>query len=257
MGKIGADIQGLEPTLAYQVAVEERVAMMKQLDKVLCRFHFVDTRAVRTMMIASGAVISGSAALSILHPDRFDINDLDFFVTAKGYPILLAFVLDHGYKVDIRGVQSADYADVNVVLTLVHAASKASINIVASTDSHVVGTITQFHSTIVMNYIAFYSIVCLYPTWTMKNAGLVVVREVEKRGCIQKYHTRGYSMAYKGSAMPAFEGGHSCGKDPMCPRTRRTLHDGHSLFVPFDNIPAHLPAAEATAVQWTLLTPCD
>jgi len=255
--EIGPDVREREAAPVHQVVEHERTAIIKQLDKVLCMFHFIDTRGVRAMMAASGAVISGSAALSILHPDRFIINDLDFFVTAKGYPTLLAFVLDHGYKVSIADVPSVDYADTNIVLTLIHAASRASINIVASMDSHVVGTITQFHSTVVMNYIAFYGVVCLYPMWTMKNAGLVVVREAEKRGCIQKYRARGYTMAYKGSAMPNFDEGHCCGQDPTCPRTRRTLHDGHSLFVPFDNIPAHLPSAEATMVRWTLPAPCD
>jgi len=122
---------------------------------------------------------------------------------------------------------------------------------------HVIGTITQFHSTIVMNYVAFYGLVCLYLMWTMKNAGLVVVREAEKKGCIQKYHARGYSMGYWVSAMPTFNEGHSCGNDITCPHFRRSLHDGLSLFVLFDNIPAHLQAAEATVVSWILPVPCS
>jgi len=143
---VGADMQEREAAPAYQVVEQEHIAIIKQLDKVLCNFHFVDTRAVCTIMLASGAVISGSAALSVLHPNRFIINDLDFFVTAKGYPTLLTFLLDHGYKVSISDVLSIDYADENIVLTLIHAVSKASINIVVSMYSHVIGTITKFHS---------------------------------------------------------------------------------------------------------------
>ena len=105
--------------------------MMAQLDKILSKFHFVNTHAVRTMMATSGAVISESAALAILHPDRFIINNLDFFLTDQGYPALLAFVLDHGYKVRVPDIMPVDYMGTDIVLSLSHAASRVSINIIA------------------------------------------------------------------------------------------------------------------------------
>ena len=72
-------------------------------------------------MATTGAIISGSAALSILHPDSFSPNDLDFYVSPGGYASLLSFVQDHGYAVEADAADCFAYErDTLLVLKLVH-----------------------------------------------------------------------------------------------------------------------------------------
>jgi len=138
-------------------------------------FHFHTVVALRAQLATTGAIISGSAALALLHPESFFPNDLDFYVSRGGYASLLSFVQDYGYVVEADDAAHIAYErDTLLVLKLVHLESGREINIVTVLEGHAVNGITQFHSTLVMNYIGWYGIVSLYPDWTLAKKGLIV-----------------------------------------------------------------------------------
>ena len=79
--------------------------------------------------------------------------------------------------------------------TLKHNGEGEKIDLIGTTEEHVLTTITQFHSTVVMNYIAFYGIICLYPEWMMWRNGLVNRRNMPY-GILNKYRGCRFKIAY-------------------------------------------------------------
>jgi len=67
---------------------------------IIVPFHFPLTACLREMMQQTRAVISGSAALLLLHDVEFTLCDLDFYVPARGFPSVLSFVQKFGYEID-------------------------------------------------------------------------------------------------------------------------------------------------------------
>ena len=126
-------------------------------EELVNSFHFPSSSVLRSYMKTMGAIISGSGALALLHPGTFSPNDLDFYVLPNGYSLLLAFILNHGYVVEPdRDLCLAYKWDTILVLKLVNLESNKEINITILA-AHVVYGITVFHSTLVMNYVAWYA----------------------------------------------------------------------------------------------------
>ena len=169
-------------------------------------------------MQQTGAVISGSAALLLLHDVEFTPCDLDFYVAARGFASVLSFVQKFGYEIDSPDIASGQYDSLQlIVIKLVHRVSKKSINVVTNLKGHVVGMITQFHSTLVMNYIAFYGVVSLYPYWTLRREGLMIQDTWSTRACFAKYKNRGFRITKYMSELAKSLPEHDCTKDPYCP----------------------------------------
>jgi len=167
--------------------------MFYRLCRMLTPFHFNDARAVLGALQKTGAVISGSAALHLFFPSIFEPNDIDFYVPIRGFPRLLIFAMQYGYSLVPWDWETEYDVLCHTVVKLVHPASGKSINIIVC-PAHVVGTITQFHSTLVMNYIAWYGVVSLYPSWTMQRVGLIVNDTPANERCFQKYRDRGFKL---------------------------------------------------------------
>ena len=198
-------------------------------------------------------------------------NDIDFYVKPQGFPKLLEYIIDHGYEVSIslnkprshssltgcsvplntRSYTSSTH--IGIILDMHHRSSKLKkINIIVSLDSHIVTTITNFHSTVVMNFVAWYRLVCLYPHWTMKNVGLVN-REYINYQIFDKYQKRGFTLC---ASVKLIDGNrHRCYRNPYCPMKLRTLNDDTQLFLPFNNV--HLSFNELEPnIPWMLNTAC-
>ena len=90
----------------------------------------------------------------------------------------------------------------------VHPVSASHVEIVVPAKNVVEdATRTKFHSTVVMNYITYYGVVSLYPSWMMSGVGTIVKKGDEKCGCIQKYRDCGYTIIChygKRSVTPAY-----------------------------------------------------
>ena len=216
--------------------------IQERLHQLCVRFHFASVNSVRDAMAQSGAIISGSAALSVLQPQKTGPHDIDFYVPPKGSTQLLIFVLAHGYKLTPR----EGYYSAQIVLKLVHPVSASRIDIVVPA-KNVVLEVTNFHSTVVMNYVAYYGIVCLYPSWTLNRVGAVVRDGGREGGCIQKYRDRGFTMVIDPSVLPMGQEGQSLGL-----LAKRSLYDEETLFIPFDDVAPNLPTFEPGEVEWTL-----
>jgi len=212
------------------ITPENRTDMHTALHQLLRRFN-LDWGLMRAVMLATGAVISGSAALAVLQIGEFVPQDLDIYVTSKNLAVVLVFLQEQGYKVQIP-MSTADntqnYTETSVMLTLQNDTGE-KIDLIATLEGHVIHAITRFHSTCVMNFIAYYGIVCLYPQWTMRKAALVRAG-VSDYQAIYKYRGRGFNMLHRSAELPDYEPSHMCGKHQCCPKAKRELHD-HITFV--------------------------
>jgi hypothetical protein len=160
--------------------------MRQTLGQIVNRFKF-DWNILRTVMVTTGAVISGSSALAVLKAGEFVPQDLDIYVTSDNFATVLVFFNEQEYNIQIPAPSSTKkkYPTSTVVLTLKNGTGE-KIDLIATTEPHIIHAITQFHSTCVMNYISYYGIVCLYPEWTMRNKGFVRARVVDQQA-IDKY----------------------------------------------------------------------
>jgi len=63
-----------------------------QLQVILARFRLGNLGNLQNVLKQSGAIISGSTALLLLHPGQFDPNDIDFYVLQSSYRVLLTYL---------------------------------------------------------------------------------------------------------------------------------------------------------------------
>jgi hypothetical protein len=217
-------------------------------------FGFHSSEDLRAEMTSTGAIISGSAALSLIHPRCFCPNDLDFYVLPRGYASLLAFVQLSGYAVNAKRDLCRE-RDTAVAINLVHPDSEQEINIVAVLEEHVVHAVAKFHSTLVMNYVAWYGLVSLYPDWTFAKRGLIVKETPETIPALEKYRGRGFVMAASNTSLINDDLDHWCEMGPECPKTKRDLLDKHCLFAPFRGMAGELGQFEQDPT-WALTVRC-
>lgn len=246
-GHVGA---GVDDDLKFiEITPEQRQDILRSLALTLNRFN-LDWKLMQAVMLTTGAVISGSAALAILHAGEFVPQDLDIYVTSKNMATALVFLLEQGYSVQIPAHNTTinDYMKSTVTLTLKNEAGD-KIDLITTTEPHVVHAITQFHSTCVMNYISYYGIVCMYPGWTMRKKGLTKTSTEQRT--IDKYRGRGFAMVFSSEELPGYEENHMCGRHQCCPKTRRELHDHVTLFIPLEEEGLNIHTEEKR-VGWVL-----
>lgn len=212
--------------------------MIDAFMEILTRFKF-DWSSLRSVMIGTGAVISGSVVVSVLVGGGFVPRDLDFYVDSKGFGVMLMFLMDHGYRVVTSESRpyhllEMEYPRSTIILTLRYGGEGEKIDLIGTTDEHVLSVITRFHSTVAMNYIASYGIVCLYPEWTMRRSGLVSCGD-GSREIVEKYRSRGFQMSYCSAELARYDDDHECGKDICCPRIKRDLYDKFNLLISFED----------------------
>ena len=211
------------------ITEEEREKMFDTFKETLARYNF-DWKSLQAIMATTGAVISGSTALAILLGGEFVPQDLDIYVNTKGFTAILGFLMDHGYHMVIPYPHyKKKYSNSKRILTLKRDGEKIDL---IGTEVHVLTAITEFHSTAVMNYIAFYGIVCLYPEWTMRRNSLVAKTNTPYK-ILSKYRGRGFKIEYAPAKLANYDVKHNCGKHICCPKMERDLRDGFSLFIPF------------------------
>jgi hypothetical protein len=111
--------------------------MYKTLRQLLNRFQ-LDWKIMRAIMVTSGAVISGSAALAVLHTGKFIPQDLDIYVTSENLAAVLVFLQEQGYKVQIPELRATKnvYTDSTVTLTLKNKGGER-IELITTTEPHV------------------------------------------------------------------------------------------------------------------------
>ena len=226
--------------------------MHKELAQILGRFK-IDWRVLRAVMLNTGAVISGSAALAVLQPGEFVPQDLDIYVTSKNLATVIVFLNEQGYDVQLPmpGTPKSEYPRTTIILTLKNNTGE-KIDLIATIEPHVVHPITQFHSTCVMNFITYYGIVCLYPEWTMGKVGLVRAAWTDGR-VINKYRGCGFAMVYTSAELEKWGRKQVlCGTDQCCLKTRQEFHNDPTLFIPFEDQAFNVQTEEQRRVEWVL-----
>ena len=191
---------------------------------------------LQSVMKATGAVISGSAALAILFENMFMPQDFNFYVNEKGFRTMLIFLTNQNYQVTTSRPyyeSQKKYTKSPMILTLKYKNEDMKIDLITTTEEQVLNTITRFHSTVVMNYIAFYGIVCLYPDWTLRKIGLMTEENISSE-IVNKYRLRGFEIASTSSELTGYNDNHECGKHICCPKFKRNLQDGFTLFLSFE-----------------------
>lgn len=208
---------------------------------ILESFGFTSPRDVLAIMKSTKTYISGSVALLSLHPDTFAPNDIDFYVSSQGGQQFVEYVISLGfYQMPFTSStyntgcidKSIRFQKPSIPHTL---SSPHTINIIFSRTSCALQPIMEFHSTLLMNFIAWYGVVSLYPELTMNKTGFANVIHFLTCLDFQKYRNRGFYIKDDFLETEDDEEGHVCGSHPYCPRTIRYLHDGHALVYHFPN----------------------
>lgn len=197
------------------------------------------------MMALTNTVISGSWALLAIFPDSFIPGDLDFY-TAKSqsnnYGLFIPFLESRGYRIvsfaDANygpGPEPENFPE-NTEIEFIFKLSNGTtfINVVFSQSQSGLQPIFEFHSTVVMNYIAWYGVVCLYPGLTLKRRGLINHHVLPSRvaACIEKYRSRGFDLQPSLGIWNSTRA-HICEEDPNCPNSRRHILSPSVFFVTF------------------------
>jgi len=245
-------VVGVNPDAeVIKITPEMHQEMLKTLAQIIQHFN-LDWKVLQALMITTGAVISGSAVLVVLHTGDFVPQDLDIYVTLRNFITILVFLNERGYVVQIplqdAMINNYTYMKSSVKLTLKdHKGNK--IDLIVTTEPQVIHTITQFHSMCVMNYISYYGIVCMYPEWMMCKKALVKVSTQQQ--VVNKYRGCGFTMVYTPAELPGYEPNHTCGRHQCCPKTRQELHDHITLFILLEDEGLNIHTKE-NRVGWVL-----
>jgi len=235
----------------------ENLSLDDKLFALISPFHFTSTDPLRELMRNTGMVISGSTALALTTQNNdFFPNDIDLYVLPPGFPAVLQYVEDHGYKIEPSSRATANYYHQNIIIVkLTHPVSHKTVNVMSNLDSHVVKCITRFHSTVVMNYVSWFGLVVLYPEWTLQKRGLLLANTSTSNDIITKYVNRGYSL-HRNIFDIGAPNQHRCGIDPYCPSTTRSLHDSHCFIELFEPAQDNFTTIQRD-MTWTLPVPCS
>ncbi|KAJ2919567.1 hypothetical protein MD484_g787, partial [Candolleomyces efflorescens] len=206
----------------------------------------LDTGELLSKMKDCKAYISGSFPLSIIHA-RVKSNDLDIYVQEEGMAEIVEFLVSKGYNTPVEmGSQMTTYKEgedtdndggfmSNGIAKVMYTKRQGGgvVNVVA-TKCPPIQVIPLFHSTVVMNYIAYHGIVMLYPKTTLNNTGSINCGgkiTAKMLGCIDKYKERGFTLTRSYPNVNTSK--HRCGVNPYCPQTIRHLQDRGVLHIPF------------------------
>jgi hypothetical protein len=188
------------------------------------------------MLNTASSVISGSVALSVLHPDIFQPNDIDFVVPKHNQVIVSAYLQTVGYRRLHEETTQYICGSISIIFVFKHEATGETANLIVSETSSPLQPIIEFHSTILMNFISWYGVVSLYPNLTMRKIGYENVQGISAQVYLQKYLNRGFTIKkHYEDCISDNQQNHICGVDPYCPHAMRSLHDGHASFLPFRN----------------------
>ncbi|KAJ2920750.1 hypothetical protein H1R20_g16344, partial [Candolleomyces eurysporus] len=238
--------------------IDISTVLLDRLDQDLRRLTLNATSVLR-MMELTDTVISGSFVHPVISRGTLVPNDLDLFTTLRTFGMVLSYFRKKGYadckEVYPQGSRRPAYRsnlkDISFIFELRNK-KVYKINVIVSKGRPLL-PILQFHSTPVMNYIAYHGLVCLYDI-TIYQLGInnYVNPPARVQQCIVKYEHRGFEI------WDRFEEEHTCKIDGCCAQTIRSLFDRdmvHFQFPDSAEIPhGELRKSEAEVAVWRLAT---
>ncbi|KAH7917805.1 hypothetical protein BV22DRAFT_984741, partial [Leucogyrophana mollusca] len=156
------------------------------------------------MLRMTSSVVSGSVALRMFLPTasvQWQTTDMDIYVPRSQFIIVMAYLVHHKYQAVHLGGNRPPYSQssIHTVATMVNGHRK--VDIVASITENAIRPIFQFHSTMVMNYIAADGFFAAYPKLTSQYRALLNVMSMrdgrQTLGSLQalvKYKKRGFDV---------------------------------------------------------------
>jgi hypothetical protein len=193
---------------------------------------FSDPHEWRQVMKYTNSVISGSSALWFLEkcPSHWSACDLDIYVPLNNVDPILAFLSKEGYENVTRTIRAGDgYSLDRMHLHSISQWKKdgRKIDVLESTSKSAVDPLKSFHSTLVMNFIAWNSMSVLYPSLTFRKIA-IVQDATGQRGSWwrKKYSERGFDIRDHDRA---FQDAYL-----VCPGLSRSVDDQNSLNIHFD-----------------------
>ncbi|KIM24307.1 hypothetical protein M408DRAFT_234379 [Serendipita vermifera MAFF 305830] len=192
-------------------------------------------------MYQTGSIISGSSALWLIcgFPKEWSAGDLDVYCCNGQGHILVNFFQTQGYQVvNYRTEATEDESSSFFDNSGLSAATKLKrdnreVDILESPTKSAFTPLTCFHSSIVMNYITSSEIVVAYPTFTLRNIGIVQTGTPQRGNqWKEKYETQRAFSIWRHHPMDTSR---------VCPKRLRWIGDGQSLIVAFDEPAALAP----------------
>ncbi|KAH6888305.1 hypothetical protein BKA70DRAFT_1121506 [Coprinopsis sp. MPI-PUGE-AT-0042] len=144
--------------------------------------------------------VSGSAALFVAVPCTFKIKDVDIYTPFSKSSNVITFLNRQGFHRLDNSTEVEEYSRSGAIaeVVMLENSSDQRINVCRSANESSVTPILLFHSTVVMNWISFDGVTCLYPALTMKHEGFVnlIPSATTEKGtaAIQKYTERGFKL---------------------------------------------------------------
>lgn len=223
-----------------------QVTLRTTMNEICERFQLGEALQLRQVMKDAKAVISGSNALLPFYRGTFEAGDLDIYLPVRSCLIIRAFLLKQGYR---QAIGPQWYTQSNPSIRVVHSWKKddLSIDVIYSRSNSAIQLIAEFSSTLVMNYIAWFGLVSLYPRLTLQKVGVVNSSSPGAVASRLKYEARGFEFVEHVRE----QGRHVCKIDKICPSTIRSIHDTGVMFVPFRGCRGSLHDHEET-LCWRL-----
>ena len=83
-----------------KIMPEMHQEMLKTLVQIIQHFN-LNWKVLQALMITTGAVITGSAVLAVLHTGDFIPQDLDIYIMSRNFVTILVFLNEQGYVMQI------------------------------------------------------------------------------------------------------------------------------------------------------------
>ncbi|KAG2342463.1 hypothetical protein BDR05DRAFT_346245 [Suillus weaverae] len=195
----------------------------------------------RSLQARTGTLIAGSNALQFLDRTFYPKSDMDLYVHPGHVREVLDYLVQReGYKFkpdstqpeDYREIVSDEWDGVESVLSIEKRGPDGLLKIqLIACETSPFDAIINFHSTCVMNFIAFDAVYSLYPVGTFEKRDTLSVwraRPLHDLTVVTKYGERGFAWI---STLPA---GTSPQNSPFHPFTDRTVGDCYTWKLPLD-----------------------
>lgn len=213
--------------------------------RAVCEPFGIDPMWLLELLGVHRAVVSGSAALLMLFPGRFEPNDLDIFVPhneASG--LMMALVSSGRYTYSNRVVyrDDDDYYGTSPTIEQVHwlnqTGTSRSVNVVVVVGRDPLVAVMSFNATHVMNFVTAHGYGCAYPQLTMAELSIdnvnAATHAMDGSGWKDKHRNRGFTIEAAAELLPRIlPNGHQCSTESSCPLLLRHTGDAGMMYVPF------------------------
>src|SRR5271163_1811191 len=146
----------LQKPFHYLFYTMDPIDIMNTVFSILHSFGFRDPRELLEVMKETNTYISGSVGLLVLHPNSFIPNNINFYVSSDSGQQFVDYINYLDFT-SLPSISPPDLKeDIDKTLRFRHFTVSHSVNIILVHTSCPLQPLPKFHSTLVMNFIAWY-----------------------------------------------------------------------------------------------------